>query len=319
MRDTCYITDWLILTATLPTHPSALRVRVWRALKATGAGTLRDGVYLLPAGAPSAPSLWEIERTIAGAGAEAHMLVVTARDEVQDQAFRALFDRSDQYAEWLQSSKEMRTTLKKAGEAELRKSLRALEQQLQAVQASDYFPGKVGEKARAALAAIRRDVELRLSPGEPAAAALNVQPQSAKDFQGRTWATRRRPWVDRLATAWLVQRFIDKAPRFIWLDDPQKCPAKALGYDFDGARFTHVGDKVTFEVVAATFGLGDDALRGVGQLVHYIDIGGVPVDEAPGFELLARGLQAQHRTDDALLAAALPLFDTLYAALQARP
>jgi hypothetical protein len=141
----------------------------------------------------------------------------------------------------------------------------------------------------------------------------------AADYQGRTWATRKRPWVDRLATAWLVQRFVDKAPKFIWLEDPKKCPAKALGYDFDGARFTHVGDKVTFEVVAATFSLeGDPGIRSIGQLVHYIDIGGIPVDEAPGFELLVRGLQAQHKSDDALLEAALPLFDTLYAAMQAR-
>jgi hypothetical protein len=125
--------------------------------------------------------------------------------------------------------------------------------------------------------------------------------------------------VDRLATAWLVKRFVDKAPKFIWLDDPKTCPAKALGYDFDGARFTHVGDKVTFEVVATSFSLDDDpGIKGVGQLVRYIDIGGIPVEEAPGFELLVRGLQAQQKADDALLTAALPLFDTLYAAMRAR-
>jgi hypothetical protein len=311
------MTRWLILTATLPTQPSALRVRVWRALKATGAGTLREGVYLLPQSAPSAPALRELERVIAEAGADAHLLVVTARDEAQEQAFRDLFDRSELYAGLLQSIKALRGSLKKAGEAELHKGLRALEHQLQAVQASDFFPGKAGEKAAGALAALRREVELHLSPGEPAAAAEKVERRSVKDYQGRTWATRKRPWVDRLATAWLVQRFIDKAAKFIWLDDAKKCPPKAIGYDFDGARFTHVGDKVTFEVVAATFALDDDdaGLRAVGALVHCIDIGGLPVDEAPGFELLVRGLQSQHRSDDALLAAAMPLFDTLYAAL----
>lgn len=315
------MTRWLILTATLPTQPSALRVRVWRALKATGAGTLREGVYVLPQSAPSAPALRELERVIAGAGADAHLLVVTARDEAQEQAFRDLFDRSEHYAELLQSIKALRGSIRKAGEAELHKGLRAHEHQLQAVQASDFFPGKASEKAAGALAALRREVELHLSPGEPAAAAAVVERKSLEDFQGRTWATRKRPWVDRLATAWLVQRFVDKSPKFIWLDDAKKCPPKAIGYDFDGAHFTHVSDKVTFEVVAATFALDDNdaGLRAVGQLVHCIDIGGVPLDEAPGFELLVRGLQSQHRGDDALLAAALPLFDTLYAALRARP
>jgi len=58
--------DWLILTATLPTAPSALRVRIWRALKSIGNGTLREGVYVLPAIAASAPAFWDIEKSIQG-------------------------------------------------------------------------------------------------------------------------------------------------------------------------------------------------------------------------------------------------------------
>ena len=310
--------EWLILTATLPANPSALRVRVWRALKATGAGTLREGVYLLPASAATASALWGLERTIAQAGAEAHMLVVTARDDTQEKSFRGLFDRSDLYAELLQSIKEMRRTIRKSTEAELHKALRGLEQQLQAIQASDFFPAKDSEQATAALAALRREVELHLSPGEPAPSAADIERHSIADFQGKTWATRKRPWMDRLATAWMVQRFVDKSPRFVWLDDPGKCPKSAIGYDFEGARFTHVGDKVSFEVVAQTFGLDDDpGIKRLGELVHYIDIGGIPVDEAPGIETVVRGLQAQHAEDDELLAAAVRLFDTLYTAMKA--
>jgi hypothetical protein len=311
------MTDWLVLTATLPTNPSALRVRVWRALKATGAGALREGVYVLPSDAKTAPSLWDLEQTISEAGADAHLLVVQARDETQEKSFRALFDRSDLYAELLQSIKGARNTIRKAAEVELHKNLRALEQQLQGIQASDFFPGKAGGKAAAALVALRREIELHLSPGEPASAAVDIQRQSIAVYQGRTWATRKRPWVDRLATAWLVQRFVDKTPQFVWLADPKKCPKRALGFDFDGARFTHVDDRVTFEVVAHTFGLeGDAALKRLGQLVHYIDIGGIPVDEASGVEMIVRGLQAQHDNDDALLVASCALFDTLYAALR---
>lgn len=310
---------WLVLTATLPTNPSALRVRVWRALKTTGAGTLREGVYVLPSMAPTAQALWDIERTIAEAGADAHMLVVEARDEAQEKSFRALFDRSDLYGELLQSIKEVRSAIRKSSEAELHKSLRGLEQQLQSIQASDFFAGKDSGRTAAALAALRREIELHLSPDEPSPSVAAIERRHFDEFQGRTWATRKRPWVDRLATAWLVQRFVDKSPSFIWLSDPRKCPKSALGYDFDGAAFTHVGDKVTFEVVAATFGLDEDpGIKRLGELVHYIDIGGIPVDEAPGFEMLVRGLQAQHAKDDALLAASLALFDTLHAGLKVR-
>jgi hypothetical protein len=311
--------EWLILTATLPTNPSALRVRVWRALKATGAGTLREGVYVLPSSASSAQALWDIERTIAEAGAEAHMLVVTARDETQERAFRGLFDRSDLHAELMQSIKEARASIRKSSEAELHKLLRSLEQHLRAIQANDFFPGKGSQKTSDALAALRREIELHLSPDEPAATQSAIEPRTVADYQGRTWATRKRPWVDRLGSAWLVQRFIDRSPRFTWLADPKRCPKNALGYDFDGATFTHVGDKVTFEVVAESFGLMEDpAIQRMARLVHCIDVGGIPVDEAPGLEMLVRGLQAQHADDDALLGASLPLFDSIYAAMQVR-
>lgn len=311
--------QWLVLTATLPTNPSALRVRVWRALKATGAGTLRDGVYLLPSTAPTAQSLWDIERLIQESGADAHMLVVAARDETQEKTFRGLFDRSDLYAELLQSIKEARSTIKSASEAGLHKALRGLEQQLHAVQASDFFPGKSSDKASAALTALRHEIERHLSPGEPMSRAEAIQRQAVEDFQGRTWATRKRPWVDRLATAWLIQRFVDKSPQFVWLDDPKKCSKTALGFDFDNARFTHVSDKVTFEVVAHTFGLDvDNGIQRLGELVHFIDVGGIPVDEAGGVETMVRGLQALHHEDDALLAASLSIFDTLYAAMKER-
>jgi hypothetical protein len=308
---------WLVLTATLPTRPSGLRVRVWRALKATGAGTLREGVYVLPGHAPSAATLWELERTIADAGADAHMLVLQARDDAQERSFRALFDRADLYTEFLQSVKEARGRVRKDTEADLHKRLRALEAQLQAIRTSDFFAGEGARRAIDALAALRREVELHLSPDEPAAGTATIAPRDIADYQGRTWATRKRPWVDRLATAWLVLRFIDRQPTFRWLADPAKCPKSALGYDFDGATFTHVGDRVTFEVVAESFGLlADPALRRLGALVRCIDIGGIPVDEAPGLEMLVRGLQALHADDDALLAAALPAFDACHAALK---
>ena len=311
--------DWLILTATLPTNPSGLRVRVWRALKATGAGTLREGVYVLPCSAPTAQALRDLERAITEGGAEAYMLEVDARDEAQENAFRSLFDRSDLYAELLQAVKEARKAIRKATEAELHKTLRTLEQQLHQVQASDFFPGRDHTAAVEAVAALRRDIELHLSPDEPAAQQAVIEPRRIEDFQGRIWATRKRPWVDRLATAWLVQRFVDRKPRFLWLADARKCPKDAVGYDFDGATLTHVGELVTFEVVARTFGLDESpAIRRIGELVHAIDVGGVPPDEAPGLEMLVRGLQAQHPDDDDLLNAGISLFDTLRAALEAQ-
>jgi hypothetical protein len=307
--------DWLVLTASLPTSPSGLRVRIWRALKATGCATLRDGVYILPASAASAHELWAIEQAIGEGGADAHMLEIQARNAAQEKTFQALFDRSGQYAEFARSLKDARKSVGTSSEPELRKLLRALDQQLLAIRATDHFPGQAGASAGAGLETLRAEMAKKLSPGEPTPGSRAIERLPRESFQGRTWATRKRPWVDRLGTAWLIARFVDASARFLWLGNPKKCPKSALGFDFDGARFTHVGDKVSFEVVMHSFGLeGDAALKRLGELVHYIDVGGIPVDEAAGVETLVRGLQAEHDDDDALLMASQAVFDGLYAA-----
>src|SRR5574337_918282 len=98
----------------------------------------------------------------------------------------------------------------------------------------------------------------------------------------RLWATRARPWVDRLASAWLIRRFIDPEARFLWLTRPEDCPPEALGFDFDGAAFTHVGARVSFETLLASFGLEAGALQRLGLLVHFLDVGGIQPPEAAG-------------------------------------
>ena len=118
------MTEWLVLTASLPTSPSGLRVRVWRALKATGCATLREGVYILPAAASAADNLWGIEKSIREGGADAHMLKLQARDAAQEKGFRALFDRGELFADFAQALKDVRKTVRTSGEPALRKLLR---------------------------------------------------------------------------------------------------------------------------------------------------------------------------------------------------
>lgn len=314
------MTLWLILTATLPTSPSGLRVRIWRALKATRCASLREGVYLLPTNAASATAFRELDVAIREAGAESHLLELNATDPAQEARFRALFDRSLDYSEFSEALRDARKSIQSATQQEMRKLLRSLETQLQTILSGDFFQGSLAQSASSELRELRDDIAQKISPGEPATIAGQVPVLAKVDFQGRTWVTRVRPWVDRLATAWLVQRFVDATPEFVWLADTARCPSEAVGYDFDGARFSHVGTRVTFEVVAASFSLDrDPGLQRLAELVHCIDAGGVAIDEAPGLELIIRGLQAQHADDDRLLAAAVPVFDAVYAALRSSP
>ena len=135
----------------------------------------------------------------------------------------------------------------------------------------------------------------------------------AADLKGRTWVTRANARVDRLASAWLIKRFIDRDARFAWIARPSECPKKAVGFDYDGAEFTHVKNRVTFEVLAAEFGLEHDAgLARIAAAVHFLDIGGIPVPEASGLETMLKGAREKARDDDALLAEAMRTFDLLY-------
>ena len=120
-------------------------------------------------------------------------------------------------------------------------------------------------------------------------------------------------WIDRVCSAWLIRRFIDRQARFVWLKRIQDKPKRAIGFDFDGATFTHVDSKVTFEVLLASFGLdADPAFARLGALVHFLDVGGIPVPEAAGFAAIVSGTRMLQPDDDALLRQVSPVLDGLY-------
>jgi hypothetical protein len=154
----------------------------------------------------------------------------------------------------------------------------------------------------------------RFSPDEPHAARGHIPKRDKARYQSRTWATREKLWIDRVASAWLVRRFIDPKAKFRWLKNPKDCPKTALGFDFDGAEFTHTGARVTFEVLAASFALDNDpAIARLGALVHYLDVGGLAVAEAAGFAAIMAGARAQGSSDDELLRSMSAVLDALYA------
>lgn len=307
---------WLLLVISLPTQSATPRMRIWRALKACGAEVLRDGAYLLPQSAASERALREQAQEVEAAGGIAYLIPFMSNAE-ETPTYRALFDRSENYAQFLEKTDELRNAMARLAETEARRQLAQLHRDFEALVATDHFPGLAKEQAQQALAETAATLSTVLSPGEPQAVMKEIARLNRDDYQGRVWATRARPWVDRLASAWLIRRFIDHKARIIWLKEPSYSPPHALGFDFDGATFTHVGARVTFEVLAASFGLTDDkALVRLGLLVHYLDVGGVPVAEARGLEMILTGMRQFSTDDEAMLAEAEKAFDALYAAYQ---
>ncbi len=300
-----------MLVLSLPTRNSTARMRAWRALKSLGAAVLRDGVYLLPDTPALHAALEAVAADVRASEGSARVLRVEPGD---DGEFAALFDRSADYAALLAEIAALRDSLAQQPEAALASASAALQKQRDQLQAIDHLPGQATLQAAAAMAELQAAVRARLQPDEPLAMAGPIARRSLAEHQGRTWATRARPWVDRLASAWLIRRFIDPQARLLWLADVRHCPADALGFDFDGATFSHVGARVSFETLLAAFDLETPALRRLGALVHRLDAGGAPVPEADGVERVLWGMRAALANDDQLFLAAAGVFEGLWMA-----
>jgi hypothetical protein len=303
------------LVLSLPARNSTVRMRVWRALKDTGCGVLRDGVYLLPAGSEKAAALAELEADIRAEGGFAMAVEVGLKADAHAEHVRKLFDRSSEYGGLVEKMRVVDAALTRLGSRRAQTQIQRLRRSFERLAESDFYPGPAKAQAQAALTALAARMDELYSGGEPRASRKRVRRADPAKYRGRLWATRSNPWVDRLASAWLIKRFIDTDAKFAWIERPRDCPRKAVGYDFDGAEFTHSGGRVTFEVLASSFGLEHDAaLAAIGAAVHFLDIGGIPVADAKGLETVLRGARAKARNDDELLAQAMKIFDLFYSA-----
>ena len=300
--------SWLNLITSLPTDTATVRMRVWRSLKASGVAVLKDGVYLLPERPGCRLVLEEAAREVLEAGGSAYVLQVQAPANTD---FVPLFDRSADFAALLAELSPIHALLAAGDRAEATRLCRKARKAFAQVMETDYFPSEAQRQVDAALQTLEAAIARAASPDEPQAVAGRVARLQRDHYQGSTWATRARPWVDRLASAWLIRRHIDPRAHILWLAQPQDCPADALGFDFDGATFSHVEGRVTFEVLLASFALESPALQRLGALVHFLDAGGVQPPEATGIEAVLAGLRATIADDDQLLQAASAVFDAL--------
>jgi hypothetical protein len=302
--------NWLTLILSLPTENATVRMRAWRSLKASGAVVLRDGVYLMPEREQCREVLESIAVDVREGGGTALVLRV---EEPSDTQFVPLFDLSDSYAALLSDVTHTRHTLSVDTLQDTLKQTRNLRKTFTGLVRIDFFSGEPQRQTDAALRELELACARTLAPDEPHAIEGAIARLPLAQYQGRTWATRQRPWVDRLASAWLIRRFIDPHARFLWLAAPGDCPAEALGFDFDGATFSHIGSRVTFEVLMESFALTQPALARLGLLVHFLDVGGIQPPEAAGVEAVLAGLRDALTDDDQFLNAAHAVFDGLFA------
>jgi hypothetical protein len=304
---------WLSLIISLPTSNATARMRIWRALKAAGCGVLRDGVYLLPDSDIASLSLQHQATEVIEAGGTAYAVKLSATDPAQHAFFYTLFDRTPDYIALKLELDNLLGELATQNISASRRSLKRLTRDFSAISDIDFFPGPAKNQVGMLLAKVSAEVSILSNPDEPRPTQGRIKKLKPDDYQKRIWATRKRLWVDRMASAWLIRRFIDPGAKFKWLNKPQDCPKNALGFDFDGATFTHAGSLVTFEVLLASFNLETDpALERMAAAVHFLDVGGIPVAEAAGLEMILKAMRERCPDDDVLLGEAAKIFDDLY-------
>lgn len=298
---------WLVLLWTFPSGGSSTaRVNLWRRLKRLGTINLPGGAAILPHAPEAHEQLTWLRQEIQQAGGEAALLIVQNVEGVSDTELRNRFTaaRTEDYQE-LQAQLDELTAILREPEGRAGTRLERLRQRAQEVERIDFFHSPAGTRFRAQLTQLNAQLQGRTAPTVPRA--------DPAAYRGRTWSTRPQPRVDRLASGWLIRRFIDPHATLAYTDTPGP---DDVSFDRAQGDFTHVGPLCTFEVLLRAFDLRDPALRALGDIVHELDVPGPATrPETPGVDALLRGLWAADLTDLELEAQAHPLFDHLYRAL----
>ena len=308
-------TRWLLLIHQLPAKPAYARVKVWRRLQALGAVTVKGAVYALPANSETQEDFAWLAKEIVENGGEAIVCEAALVEGFSDHEMQALFDgaRDEDYARIADEAREI--TARQSEEmadrelAELATQVARLRKQLDAVVAIDFF----GANGRLAAQGLVSGLEAALQ-GEEAMPSPEPVPAPGP-LANRTWVTRKGVQIDRIASAWLIRRFIDKGARFKFVPSSGYQPEPGeLRFDMFEGEFTHKGDRCTFEVLIAHAGLADAALSAIGEIVHDIDLKDDKYGraETAGVKSLITGIATPGADDEQRLARGSVLLDGLY-------
>jgi hypothetical protein len=303
----------------LPSQPSNLRVTTWRRLQQLGAIPLKQAVYARP-DIPDAREDFEWLKTeVKAAGGDASVYAADNVDTWSDDALVEEFRRARQET-YDELGRDVEQALKRASSGRRPKGTRApavrrlldiFRERLVAAEKIDFF----GSAGRDRVIALLRQLEDRMAgPVRPPGSAESDSAGKMESFQGRLWMTRPRPGVDRMSSAWLIRRFIDRQPRFGFAADRESVPDHGVPFDMFGVDFSHQGDGCTFETLSSVFGIEDPALSRIAAIVHDLDLkdGKFGAPECSTVGALIEGLQLAYQNDDALLEQGMTLFDSLY-------
>lgn len=304
----------LLLLVGVPPNPSSLRVRVWRRLRSLGAVALKRSAYLLP----DTPERYEdfqwLAQEIQREGGEATLIRVQQIENMTEADVRRLFHepRDRDYRQLAARYRKLLQGLDRKAKTpspRVQAQVTELAKEHQRIRDIDFFAAPGGAEVRR----LEEVIAMRTRRTEPVVREARPELDLAT-LRGRRWVTRPRPHVDRIASAWLIKRFIDPAAEFLFTP-PAEFPADAIAFDAPGVELSHEGEDCTFETLVKRARLKDRRVVRLAEVVHEADLrdGKYSHEEARGIDVAIRALLAASPDDHQVLAQGMALFEGLYA------
>ena len=307
---------WLLLIHQIPPKPNYFRVKIWRRLQRLGAVGIKNSVYALPSSDQAHEDLNWVLREIVEGGGDASLVEARFVEGLSDEQVKEMFRaaRDAEYQEIATEARELARRLPRKADlteekrGELDPVLARLQKRIGEIAAIDFFHGRSREPAEGLL----QDLAERLAPPEP---EPEKKPNVLDKPRGRTWVTRTGIHVDRMASSWLIRRFIDPDAKFKFVSAREyRHKEGELRFDMFDGEYTHKGELCTFEVLLRSFEITDAALRPIAEMIHDVDLKvetyGRP--ETPGFEQIVNAIAMAHREDEVRLPRATAVLDDLY-------
>ncbi len=314
-------TEWLLLIHQIPPKPNYFRVKIWRRLQKIGAVAIKQSVYVLPDTGQAYEDLHWIVKEIIEGGGTASLSRTVFLEGISSVQIESLFQaaRNDEYGKIVQDTQsfieDLTGSVADSGSMVLKKKreLSRIQNRFNEIAAIDFFdaPGRVAaENILMECDALLRETKDNMTP-------------AIKDFakmRNRTWVTRTGVYVDRIASAWLIRRFIDPGGRLKFVEDERYKPGPdELRFDMFEGEFSHVGDNCTFEVLVETFDLASQAITAIAEIVHNIDLKDKKYNRAEtiGIQAIFSGMAATCGGDEERMERGFMILDELYASFGA--
>jgi hypothetical protein len=315
--------EWLLVFYSVPSHPVSNRMKIWRKLAKAGAVQLKGAVYILPATDDHEEFLlWLIGevKSMGGDGAFVRTEEIRSMKEADirelflkqaEQEYRGFEKNLNDLERKIQSIRKGTTSERGAGPAN---QAGKLAKELENIRTRDFFSSVLGDEITKRLTALQTSIQ---GIGKRASERPElVKLKRAADYRGRTWITRKKPFIDRMSSAWLIRRFIDAKAVFTFVSerDLASIGGNAVAFDMPGGEFTHVGDRCTFEVVVKSFDIKDKAVRKIAEIVHDLDVRDEKFSnpEASGVEAVLTGIRKTTKSDDEALERGMAVFEMIY-------